>query len=123
MRAPEPVIGEDPDHYRRKLLIKAKNQLPENDELRKVTINRLPEDALAPYENLIYSACDAAALRPDSVPPGEMRRVEKIDGNGLKVVEWVGQRSFVHDFTIPGRRVLGFRTDQGFMNTSGRFLR
>jgi hypothetical protein len=34
----------------------------------------------------------------------EMRRVEEVDGNGMKIVKWIGQRSFVHDFTIPGRR-------------------
>jgi hypothetical protein len=104
MRAKEPTIGEDPDRYRRKLMIQAKNQLPEGHEFRNITVNRLPADALEAYEPLFFKACREAAFRPDSVPPNEMRRVEDVDQNGMKIVKWIGQRSFVHDFTIPGRR-------------------
>ena len=100
MRAPEPVIGEDPDHYRRKLMIKAKNQLPDNHELRKVTVNRLPDNALAPYEDLFFKACRDAALDPGSVPRGELRRVEGIEPNGTKTVSWVGQECFVRDLDV-----------------------
>ena len=46
----------------------------------------------------IEKACRDSARRPDAVPPGELRRVEDVDSNGLKIVSWVGQRSFVHDF-------------------------
>jgi hypothetical protein len=118
------VSGEDPDHYRRRLLIQAKNQLPDDHEYRGVTIKRLPSNALEPYEDLIYPACKDAAFRADSVPMGEMRRVEKIDQNGLKTVEWIGQRSFVEDFKQIPRRVLGF-LDMGsgrYKNTNGRYL-
>ena len=112
------------DHYRRRLLIQAKNQLPDDHEYRGVTIKRLPSNALEPYEDLIYPACKDAAFRADSVPTGEMRRVEKVDQNGLKTVEWIGQRSFVEDFKQIPRRVLGF-LDMGsgrYRNTNGRYL-
>jgi hypothetical protein len=52
-----------------------------------------------------------------------MRRVEEVDQNGLKTVKWIGQQSFIHDFEQQARRVVGFWTPQGFMNTSGRFVR
>lgn len=42
MRAPAPVLGEDPDDYRRKLMILAKNQLPESHELRKSRSSAFP---------------------------------------------------------------------------------
>jgi hypothetical protein len=115
-RAKEPTIGEDPDKYRRKLMIQAKNQLPDNHELRGITVNLLPTDALEAYEPQFFKACKESAYRPDSVPANELRRVEEVDGNGMKIVKWIGQRSFVHDFTREGRRVVSFRRlvdDQG----------
>jgi hypothetical protein len=123
MRAKEPVIGEDPDRYRRKLMIQAKNQLPDNHELRGVTVNKLPADALEAYEPLFFKACKESAYRADSVPAGELRRVEEVDANGNKSIKFIGQQCFVRDLVPPVRRVLGFRTPQGFMNTSGRYLR
>jgi hypothetical protein len=56
MRAPAPVLGEDPDDYRRKLMILAKNQLPESHELRKITVKRIPNDALDNFEKMYYDA-------------------------------------------------------------------
>lgn len=76
------------------------------------------------WDHLIYPACKSAAHRADFVPQGEMRRVEEVDQNtGRKIVNWVGAQSFVRDFAAPVRHVVGFRTPQGFMNTSGRFIR
>jgi len=65
----------------------------------------------------------ATALCPDTVPVGQMRRVEQVDQNGLKIVSWIGQESFVKDMTRPGRRVVNFHTDHGFVDASGRPLR
>jgi hypothetical protein len=52
-----------------------------------------------------------------------MRRVVEIDANGSKIVKWIGAQSFVKDMMPQSRRVVGFRTPQGFMNTSGRYIR
>jgi hypothetical protein len=123
MRAPEPVVGEPVDDYRRKLAVKAKKLLPDGNELRPVQFRSLENDVLEVFEPRLIKECKESAYRADSVPLGTMRRVEEIDSNGHKMVKWIGQQCFVRDMMIPGRRVLGFRTDQGFMNTSGRFLR
>jgi hypothetical protein len=65
-----------------------------------------------------------AGTRPDSAAPGELREVVHINpANGQKTVEFKGTRSFVWDFKAPIRFVRGFRTDQGYMNTTGQFLR
>jgi hypothetical protein len=105
LRAPSPTIGEDIDGYRRKLAIQAKRQLPDEHPLRGIQIKQLASDALDVIEPQVYEACKNSARRADTVPEdAPLRRVESIDGNGLKIVDWIGQRSFVHDFTMPGRR-------------------
>ena len=124
MRAPEPIIGEDPDDYRRRLMIRAKNQLPENHELRKITVKRIPGDALDNFEKMYYDACRDAGTRNDSIPPGEMRMVEKVNPhNGRKFIEFYGTRSFIRDMKPFVRRVLGFRTPEGLWKTGGRYVR
>jgi hypothetical protein len=115
LRAPQPVITEDVDSYRRKLLILAKKQLPEDHPLRGVQIRQLASDALDVLEPQIYDACQKSARRSDTVPlDAPLRRVETRDANGLTIVDWVGRRSFVHDHGREGRRVVGFYTPQGF---------
>jgi hypothetical protein len=54
-----------------------------------------------------------------------MRRVEEIDGNGNKIVRFIGQQSFIHDFKTPVRRVVGFRSldGHGFVDVSGTRVR
>ena len=123
MRAPAPIVGEAVDDYRRKLAIKAKRLLPEDHELRQVQFRALQNDVLDNFEPQLIRDCKSAAYRADSVPLGEMRRVEEIDSNGSKMVKWIGQECFVRDMMPPSRRVLGFRTPQGFLNTSGRYIR
>ena len=94
-----------------------------NHELRQVQYRRLDDTTLDVFEPQLYRAIRAEAHNPSTVPPGEYRRVVKQDSNGMKMVEWIGQVSFIKDFTRPGRRVTSFRTDQGFVDASGRPLR
>jgi hypothetical protein len=121
--APAPVLGEDISKYRRDLAVKLKRLLPETHQLRKVQYRRLDDAILSAFEPDLYRAVRAEARNPNTVPRGEYRRVVKIDSNGMKMVEWIGQESFIKEFTRPGRRVTSFRTDQGFVDASGRPLR
>jgi hypothetical protein len=105
LRAPAPVAGAPLDAYRRDLLILAKKQLPETDELRSIQVRQLAADALPVFEERIYSACKSAAYRGDTVPEGQLRQIVERDANGLQVTRFVGQHCFVKDFTVPGRRV------------------
>jgi hypothetical protein len=123
IRAPAPVLGEDIAKYRRDLAVKMKRLLPEGHQLRELQYRRMPNDAFTVFEPQLYRTVRDIAYDPDSVPEGETRRVVSIDSNGMKVVNYVGNHSFVHDFTRPGRRVVGFRTDQGYVNTMGNRLR
>jgi hypothetical protein len=126
VRAPPPVMSDDPrypEQYRRKLAYLAKKRLPEDHELRTFQVKHIPLDVLETVEPQIFRACRDSAHRPDSVPPGQMRRVEQTDQNGLKIVSWIGAESFVKELGRPGRRVVSFRIDQGFVDASGRALR
>jgi hypothetical protein len=123
MRAPAPALGVDPDEYRRDLLIMAKKLIPGSNELRHVQVRQLPRETLSQFEDRIYPAARATAYSADSVPDGEMRRVEERDSNGMKMVRWIGKESFVKSMARPGRRVVSFNTPNGPMSASGQFLR
>jgi hypothetical protein len=122
-RAPAPTLGQDIDNYRRETLVKIKRLLPDDHELRNIQIRKMANDVLNVFEPQILEAAKAEAYNASSVPPGEMRRVVEVDSNGLKIVKYIGQQSFVKDMGRPGRRVVSFRTDQGFIDGSGRPLR
>ena len=116
-RAPAPTIGQDPQDYRRDLAVMAKKQLPHGHELRKMKLWRLPRDVFETFEPQIYNACREAASRPDSVPPGEMREIVKVNPqNGHKEIHFLGRESFVRDMGRPGRHVVSFMHRY---NTSG----
>jgi hypothetical protein len=122
-RAPSPTLGEDLDSYRRNTLVKIKRLLPDDHELRKIQIRKMPGDVLNVFEPQILQACRTEAYNPKTVPVGEFRRVVEIDSNGMKLVRWIGQESFVRAMSRPGRRVTSFRTDHGYVDGSGRPLR
>jgi hypothetical protein len=104
INAPAIVAGESLGRYRRRLDALVQKQLPEDHELYGVPLAELDPAALLVIEDQLYPAVKDAAYRPDSVPSDKMRRVMEVDSNGLKMVKWIGQRSFIHDFARPGRR-------------------
>ena len=95
-----------------------------NHELNRVNMRGLPSEAIEPFEKQVLSAVVVEAFNPKNVPLGEMRKVEKLDDYGkVREIQFIGQESFVKDMTRPGRRVVSFRTNQGFFDASGRPLR
>jgi hypothetical protein len=122
-RAPAPTLGQSVEDYRRETLIKIKKLLPENHELRSVTIRRLPSDILDAFEPQFLQACRTEAYNPETVPAGHFRKVIELDSNGQKIVRFVGPESFVKQMGRPGRRVVSFLTPHGPVDASGRFLR
>jgi len=125
MRAPQPVLGDTVNHYRRETLRNLKRTfLPQNHPLYEVQYRELKADALQVFEPQLLNACVIEANNPAHVEPGELRKIEELDDYGkVKIVRWIGQESFVKQMGRPGRRVIGFKTDQGYVNTSGQFLR
>jgi len=114
MRAPQPVLGETVNHYRRETLRNLKRTfLPQNHDLYQVQFRQLPADVLNPFETQLLNAVVVEANNPIHVPPGELRKVEELDEYGkLKTIRWIGQESFVKAMGRRGRRVKSFLFDR-----------
>src|SRR6516162_6741206 len=93
MRAPQPMLGETVNHYRRETLRNLKRTfLPQNHDLYQVQFRQLKADALRVLEPQLLSAVVVEANNPAHVPPGELRKVEELDQYGqLKFIRWIGQ--------------------------------
>ena len=113
MRAPQPVLGETVNHYRRETLRNLKRTfLPQNHDLYQVQFRQLPADVLQVFEPQLLSAVVVEANNPVHVPLGGLRKVEELDEFGkLKTIKWIGQESFVKQMMRPGRRVKSFLFD------------
>lgn len=93
-------------------------------KLRKVQFRQIKSDAFDVLEPRLQSEVKIYGNANSSVPyDAPLRRVERIDNNGLKFFDYLGQRSFIHDFTRPARRVVSFRTPNGPVAANGMFLR
>jgi hypothetical protein len=119
LRAPAPVLGEPITDYRARLAILAKKQLPEDHQLRRITYRRLDTAIFDNFESQLLQEVQRAAYDATYVPPGQFRKVTEIAADGMKVVKWIGQQSFVKDMGRPGRRVVSFQTPNGRVNASG----
>jgi hypothetical protein len=113
MRAPEPVLNQTVNDYRRETLRNLKRTfLPQNHDLYQVQFRQLESDALQVLEPQLLNACVVEAYNPHHVPVGELRKVEELDEYGkLKTIRWIGQESFVKQMGRPGRRVKSFLFD------------
>jgi len=125
LNIPPPTLGQTTNNYRREMMrLLKKTFIPPTHDLYKVNMRGLPADVLEGYEKMLLPAVKVEAFNPLTVPKGEIREVHKIHPqSGHKMNVFVGQESFVKQMGLPGRRVVGFKTDQGYMNTNGRFLR
>jgi hypothetical protein len=129
VNAEAPVLSDSVtavDDYVRNECVRAKKLLPMTDvrsapgeptfgELRRVQYRQLDHDALGVLMPSLLKAVSAAGKRNDSIPfDAPLREIHERDENGSHVVRFLGQRSFVHDYKAPVRRVISFNTgDQG----------
>jgi hypothetical protein len=114
-RAPQPVLGETVNHYRREALRTMKRTfLPQNHPLYQVQFRALRDDALPVFEQQLLPAVVVEANNPMHVERGSLKKVEELDEYGkLKMIRFVGQESFVKVMGRPGRRVLRFMVPSG----------
>jgi hypothetical protein len=105
-RAPQPILGQSVNDYRRETLRTIKRTfLPPAHDLYKVNYRGLKADALDVFEPQLLRTAKVEAFNPNTVTPGEFREIVTVDPrNGYKTHTFVGPRSFVYDMTIPGRR-------------------
>jgi hypothetical protein len=117
-RAPQPILGENVNHYQRETLRNLKRTfLPQNHDLYQVQYRQLEADALGVLEPQLLNACVVEANNPAHVPPGELRKIEELDEFGkLKTIKWIGRESFVKQMGRPGRlaRIRNPTTDPGW---------
>lgn len=125
VRAPQPVLNQTVNDYRRETLRNLKRTfLPQNHPLYEVQFRQLKADALGILEPQLLSAVVTEANNPCHVPAGKLKKVERLDQYGqVKTIDWIGRDHFVKQMMRPGRRVVSFRTDQGYVDASGRGLR
>jgi hypothetical protein len=126
-RARAPVEGEDHWQYRADMACKAKENFPlahplaANLKLRRLA--REDKRAFRNFEKQIHTELSAYAVSNDSAPVDQLREVVETDSNGMKVHKFLGTRSFVQDMGRPGRRVVGFRVGDQYVDTTGNRLR
>jgi hypothetical protein len=115
VNAPPPVAGESYHDYRRRLAVQAKRLLPEDNKYHRLQYRRQDDSVLDNFEPQLLQEVKKHAFDNASVPWDQpLRQVYETDPqNGLKVIKWVGQRSFVHDFKAVPRRVVSFLTSNG----------
>jgi hypothetical protein len=109
-KAPQPTLGQSVNDYRRETLRNLKRTfLPKVHPLYEVQYRSLRSDALQALEPQLLQACVVEANNLAHVPPGELKKIERMDEYGkVRCVEFVGQESFVKQMTRPGRRVVKF---------------
>jgi hypothetical protein len=110
LRAPQPVLGQTVNDYRRETCRMLKKAfLPRDHDLYKVNWRGLRNDALQALEPQLLTAVPVEANNPMTVPPGEFRKVEELDESGsLRIRKFIGPESFVKQMGRPGRRVVAF---------------
>jgi hypothetical protein len=125
MRAPQPTLGQTQNNYIRETLRTLKRTfLPQTHEYYKIQMRSLPADVLQAYVPMVLNAAVKEANNPAHLQPGEIRAINRLDETGrVRYIDFIGQESFVKAMTRPGRRVVSFRTEQGAVDASGRFLR
>jgi hypothetical protein len=124
--APIPVAGETVGGYRRRAVqTVADSLLPQHHQLAQVNFETLPFDVFKNFEPMVLNDAAVEAVNPLNVPKGQMKMVKVLNNQTGRVEKniWIGQDCFTRQMMRPGRRVVGFRTDQGYVNTTGQFRR
>jgi hypothetical protein len=107
-RAPHPRSRETRIDYRARLCRDASAWLPADHELKHVRVDGMSGKATGIFFEKFLSAMKAAARDADTVPPGELRRIERVAPTGHKVTSYVGRRTFIDAHHQPNRRVIGW---------------
>jgi hypothetical protein len=125
LRAMQPTLGQScGDYVRESFRMIKRTFLPPIHPLYKVNMRGLDASAINPMWGELKKAAREEAYNPATVPEGEFREIIRTDQrNGMKIHDFVGRDCFVKFMGRPSRRVVSFRTEQGAVDASGRFLR
>src|SRR6516165_5257589 len=95
LRAPQPILGQTVNDYRRETLRTIKRTfLPQTHPLYEVQYRGLKADALDVLEPQLLETAKVEAFNPNTVTPGEFREIVKVNPhNDYKERMFVGPRS------------------------------
>ncbi len=110
-RAPQPLVGEGVENYRRRLAAKLQVN---SEDWSKIKLDSLQAEAFDIAERKIYADSAAAARKPSNIKSGYMREVRKQTDTGHLITEFYGNDDthFVKQFTRPARRVRNIAYDR-----------
>jgi hypothetical protein len=108
--APRAMDGENLVSYKRRLASKVQQVTP---NLKDINLNDARGSAFDLLQKQIYDEARREAIRPTTIPKGEMREMRKFDDTGRPFYEWQGSpKAWLGDFSNGAKRKLaGIRTE------------
>jgi hypothetical protein len=109
LRAPLPSAGQSANHYLAEQCVFLKHEfLPRNHPLYKPQYRSIRDDSatLNAFVPQLLQAVVVEAFNPLNVPKGEIKEIVKIQPNGQKMHEFIGQENFCKFMNRAGRRVV-----------------
>ncbi len=116
-QTPPPIDGEFPGDYRRRLLQRLIDKLPNGARWSGTQADDFGRDMIGPIEQEVLSAATAEGERPspENLPDdGTLIARHRVDSaTGQRFTEYFGKRSFIADMNRPGKRLVAIHTPTG----------
>jgi hypothetical protein len=107
--APGFLDGEKEDHYRKRLMDRARSLVAA--DLQNVKTDDLYGTALDHYEQQYFESAAAEAQRPTNIAEGTLKQVTRYDNGGRPFYEFFGSpRTWMNTFSSPPKKLVGIRT-------------
>jgi hypothetical protein len=108
--APRYMEGETADGYRKRLASRVQQHAP---AMKDINLRESIGTAFNLIEKQIYDEARREAVRPTTIPDGEMRQLTKYDATGRPFLEFHGSpKAWLGDFSNGAkRRLVGIRTE------------
>lgn len=108
--APRYMEGETADGYRKRLAGRVQQHAP---SMKDINLRESIGTAFSLIEKQIYDEARREAVRPTTIPDGEMRELTKYDATGRPFLEFHGSpKAWLGDFSNGAkRRLVGIRTE------------
>jgi hypothetical protein len=95
--APRSVEGETENSYRKRLAARIQQHAP---SMQNINLRESTGSAFDLIEKQIYAEARREAVRPTTIPDGEMRELRKFDETGRSFIEWHGSpKAWMDDYS------------------------
>jgi hypothetical protein len=107
--APRAMEGETVQSYRKRMAAKLQSHAP---NMKDINLREATGSAFDLIEKQIYDEARREAVRPTTVPDGELREVKEMDATGRATSKFFGRpSSWMSQFSGGKKRVVGIRTE------------